>query len=58
MPPIILNLAPTPLYASGKSLWYQLDNKPSGLREGLDVSENTKDSSVIQPVVYSLYILN
>jgi hypothetical protein len=30
MPPVILNLAPTPLYASGKSLWYQMDNKPSG----------------------------
>jgi len=30
VPPVILNLAPTPLYASGKSLCYQMDNKPSG----------------------------
>jgi len=35
-----------------------MDNKPSGLRDGLDVLENTKDSSVIQPVVNSLYLLS
>jgi hypothetical protein len=51
MPPVILNLTPTPLYASGKSIWYRV-----GLRDGLDVLENTKDSSVIQPAVYSLYL--
>lgn len=58
MPPVILNLAPMPRYASRKNLWYQMDNKPSGLRDGLDVLENTKDSSVIQPVVISLYLLS
>jgi hypothetical protein len=58
MPPVILNLAPTPLYASRKNFWYQMDNKPSGLRDGLDVLENTKDSPVIQPVVSSLYLLS
>ena len=33
MPPVILNLAPTPLYASGNSLRYQTDYKPSGTQE-------------------------